>query len=323
MSSDGARAWTIGELARAASVTVRTLRHYDELGLLKPSSRSMGSHRRYGVSDVNRLYRILSLRSLGFPLAAISKLLAPEGGETLLCLTQRQLENVDEQIAVFEGVREQLSKLVDALQQNGELSVEGLFKAMEVITMTIHLSRIYTRAGDTGETHLGDRTRVRKTDPRIEAIGDVDEVSSHIGVAIATGDLSDRDVAWLRRIQNDLYDVGADLAVPTNDAQAKARLRVGSEYVLWLENACDEVNATLEPLRSFVLPGGSRGAAQLDVCRTTCRRAERATLRVADANPEVVRYLNRLSDLLFILGRAANAGAVMLWDPGRHGAAAS
>ena len=187
--------------------------------------------------------------------------------------------------------------------------------------MTVHLSRIYTRAGDNGETHLGDRTRVKKTDARIEAYGDVDELSSQVSVAIAGGGLSDRDVSWLQRIQNDLYDVGADLAVPTNDAQRKSRLRIGAEYVRWLEEACDEANSGQPPLRSFVIPGGTIGSAQLHVCRTVCRRAERHTLRVEDANPEVVRYLNRLSDLLFILARAANSGKDVLWGPGRHAVA--
>ncbi|TMF81050.1 MAG: cob(I)yrinic acid a,c-diamide adenosyltransferase [Chloroflexi bacterium] len=184
--------------------------------------------------------------------------------------------------------------------------------------MTVHLSRIYTRTGDGGETHLGDRSRVRKTDPRIQAYGDVDELSSHIGVAIAIGELPDGYAGWLRRIQNDLYDIGADLAVPLNDAQGKARLRIHSEYVLWLEQVCDEVNAPLKPLNSFVLPGGNRGAAQLHVCRTVCRRAERHVLRLDDANPEAVRYLNRLSDLFFILARAANNGSAPLWEPGQH-----
>ena len=184
--------------------------------------------------------------------------------------------------------------------------------------MTVRLTRIYTRAGDGGETHLGDRSRVSKTDPRIEACGDVDELSSHLGVAIADGDLSDAYVGWLREIQNDLYDVGADLAVPANDRQGKRRLRIGPKYVVRLEHLCDEVNAGLQHLNSFVLPGGTRGAAQLHVCRTVCRRAERHALRVADANPEAIRYLNRLSDLLFILGRGANDGQDRLWQPGER-----
>ena len=119
-------------------------------------------------------------------------------------------------------------------------------------------------------------------------------------------------------MQNDLFDVGADLSVPADAGPTKAgeRLRVRPEQVAWLEAACDEVNADLEPLKSFVLPGGTPAAAQLHVCRTVCRRAERRVLEVEDANPEVLRYLNRLSDLLFILSRGANDGEEPLWQPG-------
>ena len=188
--------------------------------------------------------------------------------------------------------------------------------------MTVNLTRIYTKLGDGGETHLGDMSRVPKTHPRIEAYGDVDELNAQIGVALTVDGLPDGYAAWLRRIQNDLFDVGADLAVPERrrrrgaEAPKRKRLRVTAGQVTWLEGACDEVNATLEPLRSFVLPGGTAAAAQLHVCRTVCRRAERRALLVEDANPEVVRYLNRLSDLLFILSRGANDGEEPLWEPG-------
>ena len=188
--------------------------------------------------------------------------------------------------------------------------------------MTVNLTRIYTKLGDGGETHLGDMSRVPKTHPRIEAYGDVDELNAHIGVALALDDLPAPYAAWLRRIQNDLFDVGADLSVPTTGSAGsgggdRARLRVTAEQITWLESACDEVNGTLKPLKSFVLPGGTPAAAQLHVCRTVCRRAERRALLVEDSNPEVVRYLNRLSDLLFILSRGANAGDEPLWEPGR------
>ena len=182
--------------------------------------------------------------------------------------------------------------------------------------MTVNLTRIYTRLGDGGETHLGDMSRVPKTHPRIEAYGDVDELNAHIGVTLTIGGLPDAYAAWLRRIQNDLFDVGADLSVPADPDSARERLRVQPGQVTWLEGACDEINATLKPLRSFVLPGGTAAAAQLHVCRTVCRRAERRALLVEDANPEVVRYLNRLSDLLFILSRGANGGDEPLWEPG-------
>ena len=185
----------------------------------------------------------------------------------------------------------------------------------------MNLTRIYTRLGDDGETHLGDMSRVPKTHPRIDAYGAVDELNAHLGVAVALPDLPGELGAWLRRIQNDLFDLGADLSVfePAADPAgqpARTRLRVRPEQTAWLEQCCDEVNATLAPLKSFVLPGGTPAAAQLHVCRTVCRRAERRTLLVEDANPEIVRYLNRLSDLLFILSRSVNDGEEPLWQPG-------
>ena len=184
--------------------------------------------------------------------------------------------------------------------------------------MTVNLTRIYTRLGDDGETHLGDMSRVAKTDPRIEAYGTVDELNAQIGVTLTVDGLPAAYAEWLRHIQNDLFDVGADLSVPQADDPAeRERLRVLPEQVTWLEQRCDEVNATLSPLKSFVLPGGTAAAAHLHVCRTVCRRAERRALLVDGANPETVRYLNRLSDLLFILSRGANAGDEPLWEPGR------
>jgi cob(I)alamin adenosyltransferase len=192
--------------------------------------------------------------------------------------------------------------------------------------MTVNLTRIYTRLGDGGETHLGDMSRVSKLHPRVEAYGTVDELNAVIGVTLLQDGLPARFAEWLRRVQNDLLDVGADLSVPPHPGTERPRLRVGSAYTEWLEQACDEVNAQLEPLRSFVIPGGTAAASHLHVCRTVCRRAERRALAVEDGNPEVVRYLNRLSDLLFILSRAANVeregAAEPLWEPGAHDARA-
>ena len=184
--------------------------------------------------------------------------------------------------------------------------------------MTVNLTRIYTRLGDGGETHLGDMSRVPKTHARIEAYGTVDELNAQIGVALAQGGLPEPYDAWLRRIQNDLFDVGADISVP--EGGERERLRVIPEQTAWLEHACDEANAPLPALKSFVLPGGTLAAAQLHVCRTVCRRAERRAIACRDAiNAECVRYLNRLSDLLFILSRGANAGGEEpLWEPGRY-----
>ncbi len=182
----------------------------------------------------------------------------------------------------------------------------------------VRLTRIYTRAGDAGETSLGDGSRVPKTDVRIEAYGTVDELNSFIGLALA-GDLPVEFRPWLEQVQNDLFDLGADLAVPLEDDR-RERLRVTSGQVERLEELCDLVNARLEPLRSFVLPGGKEAAARLHVARAVCRRAERLAVALAaeqSANPVALAYLNRLSDLLFILARAANAGQPeLLWRPG-------
>jgi cob(I)alamin adenosyltransferase len=183
--------------------------------------------------------------------------------------------------------------------------------------MTVNLTRIYTRLGDGGETHLGDMSRVPKTHPRIEAYGTVDELNAQIGLTLTVDDLPSGYLPWLRRIQNDLFDVGADIAAPEDPE--RERLRVLPEQTTWLEERCDEVNATLKPLKSFVLPGGTAAAAHLHVCRTVCRRAERLAIACGEeVSAEVVRYLNRLSDLLFILSRGANGGAEPLWEPGRY-----
>lgn len=182
--------------------------------------------------------------------------------------------------------------------------------------MTVNLTRIYTRLGDDGRTHLGDMSRVPKTHPRLEAYGTVDELNAQIGSLLAEGDLGKRASQWLLRIQNDLFDLGADLAVPEENEQRK-RLRVTPAQVEWLEHCCDVANEPLAPLRSFVLPGGTRAAAGLHVCRTICRRAERRAIDVEDVGMQVIRYLNRLSDLLFILAREANVGhREPLWEPG-------
>jgi cob(I)alamin adenosyltransferase len=184
------------------------------------------------------------------------------------------------------------------------------------------LSRIYTRTGDDGTTALGDMSRARKTDPRLAAYADTDEANGAIGVALTLGQLPDDICRALRRIQNELFDVGADLCNPVTENPAYPPLRVDERYITALEQACDEFNAGLPVLRSFVLPGGSPGSALLHVARTVVRRAERSTWAALEQhgdsmNPLTARYLNRLSDLLFILARRANepAGDV-LWKPG-------
>ena len=192
----------------------------------------------------------------------------------------------------------------------------------------VNLTRIYTRTGDDGTTSLGDFSRTSKTDPRLVAYADVDEANSAIGVALAAAgpQLGEDVVALLSRVQNDLFDVGADLCTPLTASPAHPPLRVTSEYVEGLERACDTYNAGLEPLRSFVLPGGTLASAHLHVARTVTRRAERAVWAAVEkhgtddgggVNPLTAQYLNRLSDLLFILCRHANrAVGDVLWTPG-------
>jgi cob(I)alamin adenosyltransferase len=170
----------------------------------------------------------------------------------------------------------------------------------------VRLTRIYTRGGDKGQTSLGDGSRISKLDPRVAAIGDVDELNSLLGLA-----------GGLDRLQNELFDLGADLSVPWRGGDE--RLRVTEDAVGRLEHEIDEANAVLRELKSFVLPGGSERAARLFLARAVCRRAERAVLAVPDTNPLAAVYLNRLSDLLFVLARAANAEDGVdepLWRPG-------
>jgi cob(I)alamin adenosyltransferase len=182
----------------------------------------------------------------------------------------------------------------------------------------VRLTKIYTRGGDAGETSLGDGARVSKLDARIAAFGTVDEVNSAVGVVLA-GDCPDDMRAVLERVQNELFDLGADLSVPI---EHDARLRVTQAQVDALEHECDRFNEALPELKSFVLPGGTEAAARLHVARTVCRRAEREAIAAAGSlgvNPLVLVYLNRLSDLLFILARAANAAdgrEEPLWRPG-------
>jgi cob(I)alamin adenosyltransferase len=175
----------------------------------------------------------------------------------------------------------------------------------------VRLTRIYTRGGDAGETSLGDGSRVPKTDARVAAVGDVDELNSFLGWVRA----ADGAPTVVERVQNELFDLGADLATPSG--AAGSRLRVAQDLIDRLEEECDAVNEELAPLKSFVLPGGTEIAARLYIARAVCRRAERSVLQVGDVSPLVPVYLNRLSDLLFILARKANVGgSEMLWRPG-------
>jgi cob(I)alamin adenosyltransferase len=183
------------------------------------------------------------------------------------------------------------------------------------------LTRIYTKTGDDGTTALGDMSRVHKTDPRVEAYADCDETNAALGVAIALGKLPAPIVEILEAIQNDLFDLGADLCTPVVPDPKYPPLRVQPEYVERLEGWCDRFNAELSKLDSFILPGGTPGAALLHQARTLARRAERRAWALYESDPDgtnrqALLYLNRLSDLLFVLARVANPGGDVLWKPG-------
>jgi cob(I)alamin adenosyltransferase len=187
--------------------------------------------------------------------------------------------------------------------------------------MAVHLTRIYTRAGDAGSTRLGNNEVAAKTDPRIAAYADTDECNAAIGVALALGGLADDIREVLTAVQNDLFDVGADLCNPISDAPEWPPLRITEGYVTRLETWCDAFNERVPAMDSFVLPGGTAGAALLHVARTVARRAERSVWALLDVDPQrtstlPAKYLNRLSDLLFILSRVANPDGDVKWVPG-------
>ena len=193
--------------------------------------------------------------------------------------------------------------------------------------MAVHLTRIYTRTGDDGTTGLADFTRVAKTDPRLVAYADCDETNAALGVVMALGSPPDAIAKVVGRIQNELFDLGADLATPVVAEPEYPPLRVTQDYIDRLETDCDAFNADLTALTSFILPGGTPAGALLHVARTVARRAERSAwaLRQADpdrSNPLAATYLNRLSDLLFILARSANPAGDVMWVPGGERAAA-
>lgn len=193
---------------------------------------------------------------------------------------------------------------------------------MATLSAMVNLTRIYTRTGDAGETRLGDMSVTTKNDLRLHAYADVDEANATIGLAVATGSLDEDVVAVLTHVQNDLFDVGADFCTPVVPDPEYPPLRIEQAYVDRLEAWCDEYNEHLEPLRSFILSGGTPAAAHLHVARTVVRRAERSAWAAYEQHHETmnkvaITYLNRLSDLVFILARHANrARGDVLWVPG-------
>ncbi|CAB0616588.1 ATP:cob(I)alamin adenosyltransferase [Corynebacterium diphtheriae] len=187
--------------------------------------------------------------------------------------------------------------------------------------MAVHLTKIYTRTGDDGTTVLSDFSRVSKNDPRLAAYADCDELNASIGQALALTTLPEEVVTVLKRVQNELFDAGADLSTPIQENLKYPPLRIEQSYIDALEADCDRFNEQLEALNSFILPGGTPGAAMLHVARTIARRAERAAWAAVEAVPETTsvlpaRYLNRLSDLLFIMSRLANDSNDVKWVPG-------
>ncbi|MCQ9344231.1 cob(I)yrinic acid a,c-diamide adenosyltransferase [Corynebacterium kozikiae] len=194
--------------------------------------------------------------------------------------------------------------------------------------MAVHLTKIYTRTGDDGTTALANFERVSKNDARLAAYAECDELNAQIGVAIALGNLPDAVATTLKRVQNELFDAGADLATPIEPEPKYPPLRITQEYIDRLEADCDSFNETLPNLNSFILPGGTPGAALLHTARAVARRAERAAWVATHEHPDTTsalpaKYLNRLSDLLFILCRVANGGDDVLWVPGgQRGSAA-
>jgi cob(I)alamin adenosyltransferase len=307
---------TIGALAAAAGVTARTIRHYESAGLLDAPERSVGGHRRYRSGELDRLRRILVLRRCGFGLESIQRLLdAPSTGDAL-ALARRQLERSEVELVVARRLRGRMRRFVEMLEDTEGNSIEDSIAEMEVDGMNVTLDLISTGLGDAGETDLADGTRVAKTDPVIEAVGSVEELGAQLGLILAGDEVENRDL--LEQVANDLFDVGSDLSSPVREGNGHPRM--GDAYVERLEQSVVAVNSKLEPLDSFVAWFAVPAAARWHACRAVCRRAERSVFAVDDANPHVGRYLNRLSDLLFVLARAEAAGRERLWEPGRGAA---
>jgi cob(I)alamin adenosyltransferase len=314
MNASNEARWTIGKLAKMVGISVRALRHYEDVGLLVPD-RSEGGHRRYGPSDLARLRQIVALRELGLGLQHIAAWLDSRDPELLRKLVGRRLHEVEVRLAIEDRLRQRLEKLLGSFERSDDPSARHVIEDMEELVMGIELTRIYTGLGDGGETQLANLQRVPKTDPHIEAGGALHELSAQLASLLAEEKLPHRCRGWLERIENDIFDLGSDLAWPVSGDEQ--RPRIGADYVSWLEAICDEVNESLEPLYGFVLPGRTRTAAQVEVCSAVCRRAERRVFAIAAGNPEIPRYLNRLSDFFFLLGRIVSEGDERFWRPGR------
>jgi DNA-binding transcriptional MerR regulator len=227
MSVSSEARWTIGELAKMIGVSVRTLRHYEDVGLLIPD-RSEGGHRRYGAPDLDRLRQIVALRKLGLGLQHIAAWLDSRDPELLRKLARRRLQEVELRLVLEDRLRQRLKQLLRSLEHSGEPSATKLIEQMEERAMDIELTQIYTGLGDGGETQLANLQRVAKTDPRIEAGGALHELSAQLAFLLAEGELPQRCRGWLNRIESDLFDLGSDLAWPTDGDEQ--RPRIGADY---------------------------------------------------------------------------------------------
>ena len=294
----------IGAAAQELGTTVRTLRYYEAQGLVQPSSVSEGGHRRYDAHAVTGARRVLALRALGLPVGEIGAVLDADGPAAARVLREQQ-GRLAGRIAELHALRDRVAAAVADVESDATaVPLATVVALAEEVAMSVVINKVYTRTGDEGTTATAGPGRVSKADSRIEALGDVDEVVTAIGLAIAAPDAA--RVPLLRQLQNELFDLGADVADGGD--------RVGEDSVLALEEQCDEHNAALPALRSFVLPGAGPHSAALHHARAVCRRAERH-LWTVPGREAAARYLNRLSDLLFILARGA-AEEEPTWAPG-------
>lgn len=290
--------WAIGELADEAGITVRTLHHYDSVGLLRASGRTSSGHRRYSDLDVRRLYEITALRQLGLSLAEIADVV--DDHAALPRTMERQLRRVRDQIASLTRLQDQLLRLTQSLASGRYPDASDLINTTELTTMTFSFDQIVSRTGDDGTTGLADESRVNKDSGLVAAMGDVDELQSNLGVVIDHPESSAEVGETLRHIQNDLFDLGADLAQPTTERMG----RLTNSHIDWLEERLRELAERLDDVPLPILPTGGAVSSQLHVARTVCRRAERTVVAArSEAGDISTRYLNRLSDFLFVLAR--------------------
>jgi cob(I)alamin adenosyltransferase len=305
----------IGAAARLLGTTERALRYYQQRGLMPPVEVSISGHRRYNELALRHARRVLALRKLGLSLSTVGKLLDGDGADDITTVLTEQAQRLDAELNELGALRNRITELLAAATPTN--NTDEALDLLEDLAMKIVLTRIYTRTGDDGTTALAGGTRVDKTDARLEVMGDVDELVSALGVALAAS--SGQHATLLRSVQNDLFDLGADIAatgIPraTNSPEPL----VDATYVDRLEKACDETNARLDPPASFVLPGSNPCSAAIHQARAICRRAERHSWAARAMADDGRHYLNRLSDLLFILARATETKPEPTWAPRTH-----